>query len=378
MKTVQKTASILLSLFFLVACGKSSIKEENKAVETKLSLSDQQMKFNGITLSTLEEKEFAPLVYAYGKVEVPPQNKTLITAKFGGFVKKIHVLDGMHIKKGTTLIEIEDPSILEMQQSYLENQSSMEYLKSEFERQELLSQQDATSKKAFQQAKANYLNAKARQTGLRSKLNLAGVNVANINEDNIQTTVVLKAPFDGIITKVHLETGAYIHPQDQLMELIDTQHTHAELAVYEKDIHLLAENQKLSIQFNTKEEIVTGKIYLIGHDLSPEKTIKVHGHFDKESADIIPGAFFKATVQTASKKFLALPAHAVINNKGKNIIFMKEKKEKGQHFFKAIEVTIIAQNVDFIAVSFENIELLKNKKFVVEGAYELFSKMVDE
>jgi len=260
----------------------------------------------------------------------------------------------------------------------LENQSSMEYLKAEFERQDLLSQQDATSMKAFQQAKANYLSAKAKQTGLRSKLNLAGVNVSSINEGNIQTTVTLKAPFSGIVTKVNLETGAYINPQDQLMELIDAQHAHAELAVYEKDIPLLAENQKVTIQFNTKNEKVTGTIYLIGHDLSPEKTIKVHGHFDKESNAIIPGAFFKATIQTASKNFLALPAQSVINNKGKNIIFMLEKTEKGQHFFKAIEVTILAQNEDFIAVSFENSKIIKNEQFVVEGAYELFSKMVAE
>lgn len=377
MKTTLNYRYILFSILFLSACSEQVVKDES-VTETSLNLSDQQMKFNGMTLSSLEEKEFAPLVHAYGKVEVPPQNKTLITAKFGGFVKEIHVLDGMHVKKGQTLIEIEDPAILEMQQAYLENQSSMEYLKAEFERQDLLSKQDATSMKAFQQAKANYLTAKAKQTGLKSKLNLAGVNVGNINEGSIQTTVALKAPFNGIVTKVNLETGAYVHPQDQLMELIDSQHAHAELAVYEKDIPLLADNQKLKIRFNNQKEEVSGTIYLIGHDLSPEKTIKVHGHFDKESDAIIPGAFFKATVKTASKNYLALPAHAVINNKGKNMIFMLENKENEMNYFKAIEVKVLAQNDEFVALSFENSELLKNRKFVVEGAYELFSKMLAE
>jgi len=93
MKKILNITSVNLILILLVSCSDSTTKEESKTIETNLSLSDQQMKFNGVTLSSLEEKEFAPIVHAYGKVEVPPQNKTLITAKFAGIIKKIHVLD---------------------------------------------------------------------------------------------------------------------------------------------------------------------------------------------------------------------------------------------------------------------------------------------
>ena len=57
---------------------------------------------------------------------------------------------------------------------------------------------------------------------------------------------------------------------------------------------------------------------------------------------------------------------------------MKERKEKNRTYFKAIECKVIAQNEEFIAISIENIQNLKDKSFVIEGAYDLFSKMIGE
>jgi RND family efflux transporter MFP subunit len=377
MKNIKLMVAII-GLILFTACG-SNEEPKNKPETTQaLSLTDQQMKFNSMTMGKLEMREFAPIINSYGKVEVPPQNKTVITAKFGGFVKRVLVLDGMFVKKGQTLIEIEDPSILQMQQDYLENQSNLEYLKGEYERQELLSKQEATSLKSFQQAKANYFSAKARHAGMKSKLQLAGVNVSRINENSIQTSVSLVAPFSGIVTKVNVQTGAYVQSQDQLLELIDTQHAHAELEVYEKDLANLAIGQDVELFFTNKKEAVLAKVYLIGHDISRNKTVLVHGHFLKEERTLIPGAFFRAKIKAKSSNYLSIPAKAVINNKGKNIIFVKTGKSGKNTNFKVIEVQILAQNEDFIAVKFDNMNNLKTSEFLIEGAYELFSKMQAE
>lgn len=363
---------------FLVACSGTVNKLDTEETFKDLTLTDQQMQFNGIKMGSLEEREFAPTVHAFGKVEVPPQNKTLVTAKFGGFVKRVEVLDGMRVKKGQTLVEIEDPSILQMQQDYLENESALEFLKSEYERQDLLYKQQATSAKSYQEAKAAYLTSKAKRTGLRSKLSLAGVDVGRIDENTIQTTISLKAPFDGIVTKVNVQVGSYVQSQDQLLELIDTRHAHAELFVYEKDIHLVAEGQKIEMNFSNGDSAIGGTVYLVGHDISTDKTVKVHGHFDREKNGIIPGAFFKANIKTAAQNLLSIPASAVISTKGKNLIFVLSRKEGKVSYFKAINVEVLAESDDFVAVSFENSEQMKSKSFVVEGAYELFSKMVAE
>lgn len=373
MKKIKNYAILILVL--LASCSEKIKTESEVVVSETLSLTDQQMKFNSMTMGKLEMREFAPIINSYGKVEVPPQNKTVITAKFGGFVKKVLVLDGMFVKKGQTLIEIEDPSILQMQQDYLENQSNLEFLKGEYERQETLSKQEATSLKSFQQAKANYFSAKARHAGMKSKLQLAGVNISRINENSIQTSVSLVAPFSGIVTKVDVQTGAYVQSQDQLLELIDTQHAHAELEVYEKDLNNLAIGQDIELFFTNKKEVVLAKIHLIGHDISRNKTVLVHGHFIKEEKTLIPGAFFRAKIKTKSDDYLSIPAKAVINNKGKNIIFIKTGRTGKNTNFKAVEVQILAQNEDFIAVKFENIQNLKSSEIIIEGAYELFSKM---
>ncbi len=377
----MKLVKVIFTLIFLLcitSCGEKATENGTEEATKELSLTNQQIQFNGIEYADLVEREFSPEIFAFGKVEVPPQNKTIITAKFGGFVKSIDIIDGMKVRKGQKLIEIEDPSIIQMQQDYLENLSNMEYLKAEFERQETLSKEEATSLKNFQQAKSNYLSSKAKNLGLRSKLKLAGVDLGNVSENGLQNNVILRAPFDGIVTKVNVQTGSYVNSQDQLLELIDTKHAHAEISVYEKDIYKLKQEQNVKMIFPNIENPVYGKIYLIGHDLDKDKTVKVHCHFNKENSVLIPGSFFKAIIKTQSIKNFSLPTESIVENKGENYIFLMLKNNGKSAVYEKIKVNVISKNDEFTAISFENINQLSGKKYVSKGAYELFSKTLEE
>ena len=121
------------ALSLLTACSSNEeVKEEVVSkVEMSVSLNQDQIMNAKITEGTAEKQLIGLTIFANGTIQVPPQNKTIIAAQFGGFIKSLSVLDGMSVKKGQALFTIEDPEIIQLQQDYLEGIGSIEYLESE-------------------------------------------------------------------------------------------------------------------------------------------------------------------------------------------------------------------------------------------------------
>ena len=264
----------ILLVGILMGCA-SEVKQEAavpKEINTMVSLNKDQLKNAGVQIGKAKLESIGMTIYANGTMEVPPQNKTVISVQFGGFVKSLEVLDGMTVRKGQRLLTIEHPDLIQLQQDYLEVLGQMEYLKSEMDRQKILYDKDAGSAKAYQQAKAEYQMAAARKSGLSSKLDMAGVNMGSLNNGTIQRAINVVAPFDGVVTKVAVNVGAYADPVEHLLELIDLKHSHAEVIVFEKDVRFLSIGQKVSLRITGKEELIQAEVFLIGKEIGRDQT----------------------------------------------------------------------------------------------------------
>ena len=235
MKTQIILFSALLScLLFACSSNEDTSKEASQPSAQQFKLSSQQVKALGLELGSLKAQQMGLSVFANGIIDVPPQNKSYIAMPFGGYIKEIKVLDGMLVKKGQVLLVVEHPDIIQLQQDYLELQSQMDYLSADYERQKQLYEKEAGSAKSFQQAKSAYMVNKAKLSGLAVQLEMANVNMAALQKGTIERTQRIRSPFSGVITKVTANVGAFAEPKDNLLEIIDLKHAHAELTVYEK------------------------------------------------------------------------------------------------------------------------------------------------
>jgi len=77
------------------------------------------------------------------------------------------------------------------------------------------------------------------------------------------------------------------------LELIDLKHAHAEVIVFEKDVQYLAEGQPVTLNFAHGTEPLSASIFLIGKEISSDRSIKVHCHLNKENAKLPPGLILK-------------------------------------------------------------------------------------
>lgn len=370
----MKTSFFLLNsilLLFLFSCS-SADKEANAAKEPiaiqQLKLSSKQRQSLGIKLGTLEQINMGLSVFANGVIDVPPQNKSYIAMPFGGYIKKINVLDGMQVQKGQILMVVEHPEVIQLQQEYLEVQGQAEYLAADYERQKELYAKEAGSAKSYQQAKSAYMVNKAKLSGLAMKLEMANVNMNTLRNGQIERTQNIRSPFAGVITKVTANVGAFAEPKDNLLEIIDLKHAHAELTVYEKYLSFLQKEQTVKLQFVDMHSTTTAKIYLIGREISTERTVKVHCHFDKPPADITPGSYLKAEIRAEDQKQFTLPEEAVVQQNGKDVVFI----EKEGNFF-TVEIDILMTQDGRVAITSKQLALLKRSSIVVKGAYELLA-----
>jgi cobalt-zinc-cadmium efflux system membrane fusion protein len=375
---ILKQIYFLSTIAVVSSCETKEIpKEEVPAVNlNSVTLTADQI-LNGQIKFGKPKKELIGLtIFANGTIEVPPQNKTVISAQLGGFVKSLNVLDGMSVYKGQTLLTIEHPDLIQLQQEYLEVVGDLEYLQAEAERQRKLSSLEAGTLKSFQSAKAEYTSALAKKSGLKAKLQMAGVNVEQLDAGNLQKTVSLKAPFNGVVTKLAVSLGAYANPTDHLLEVIDLKHAHAEVLIFEKDVKHLRIGQKVRLSFSTVDDNVDASIFLIGKEIGTDRTVKVHCHLDAENSSIAPGSYFKASIFTGEREAFCVPSEAIVELNGKTVVFYEKSKNGKVTIFVPEEVRVISTDENRSSIELVSKDRSMNEPLVINGAYELMSAIL--
>lgn len=394
MKISQYITYTLFALF-ISSCNngteKVAIEEEHhEDEENVVEVTEAQMKNAGVTLGTIENKQISGTIKVNGVLDVPPQQLISISAPLGGFLKSTDLLEGSRVKKGQSIATIENLDFIQIQQDYLEAKSSLEFAKADYERQQQLAKENVNSEKTLQQAKSNFSTWQAKFSGLKEKLNVLNLNVASIEQGNLRSTINLYSPIDGYVTEVNVNIGKYVNSIDVLFEIVDTEHLHAELIVFEKDVPKLKIGQKVrfTLANESKERMAT--VYLIGREISEDRTVQIHCHIDKEDKELLPGMYLNALVEAGGLLVPALPDEAIVDYQGKKYVFIaaeegekeeehaggkseEEHHEEGQHF-RMVPVEIGNSELGYTEISSRD-SISKDSQIVIKGAYALLSKM---
>lgn len=374
----MKHIYIILFLFAFIAC-KNSEKNQNLLEEpiasNELIINKPQFESEKMALGKLEMKTFNDVIKTSGMIDVPPHNKASISSFVGGYITKTPLLIGDKVRKGQMLITLENPEYVELQQQYLEVSEQITYLKSEFNRQKTLFDEKITSQKNYLKAESSYKSTLALYNGLRKKLSMLNINPVTVEQGNISSTINLYAPIDGYVTKVNASNGLYISPSDIIMEIIDTDHIHLELAVYEKDILHIKKDQKITFKIpEASNETFEAEVHLVGTTIDETtRTVKIHAHIlNEKQANFIVGMFVEAQIITDSASHLALPKEAIIEQDGNYYVLVLKNKTTDTYRFEKVKIDIGSETETYVSVL--NTEKLIDNDIIVKGAFMLLSE----
>lgn len=372
---INKTLALLFTVVLFASCGNNT--EETKQEEhheeeaSVVELTPEQVKIINLKLGKIVMKDLSGAIKVNGMLDVPPQNLVSISAPMGGFVKSTELLQGMKVSKGQAIVVMQHPDYIQMQQDFLETKSQLEYLELEYKRQQELSKDNVNSQKTLQQAKSQYESMLAKNAGLKSKLLMLGINGDKLTSQTIQNTISISSPISGYVTHVNVNIGMYVNPTDVMFKIVDTEHLHAELTVFEKDVPKIKLGQKVRFTLANEADERTATVYLIGREISEDRTVRIHCHLDKEDLDLLPGMYLKAYVEAGTQSLPAIPNEAIVNFEGKDYVFVAEKEA---NHFKMLEVTKGISELGYTEVEMK--EGLSNESLIViNGAYDILAKI---
>ncbi len=369
--------SIVISLLNCTSKEKTTVEEttSNTNATNLIEVTKAQFKNSNMTLGKLEEKSFPTIVSVNGMVDVPPENKAIVNAKMGGYIKTTPLLIGDKVTKGQILVTIENPEFVTLQQNYMEIQGQLSYLKADFNRQKTMLAENITSQKSFLKAESNYKTALAKFNGLHKQLTMLHISPENVLNGNFTSETTIYAPISGSVTKVYVNRGSYVSPASIIMEIIDNSHIHLELSVFEKDILKIKKEQEINFKIpDASSKVFKAEVHLIGTALEDNRTIKVHAHLEDEShSNFLTGMFVNADIITDSVLEKALPNEAIVVIDDKSFVLVLNKTDENNYYFEQKEVEIKESNNGYKVVKNAN-TFSPNTQFLTRGTYNLLGE----
>ncbi|MBV8251151.1 MAG: efflux RND transporter periplasmic adaptor subunit [Chitinophaga sp.] len=381
MMKINKYIYIPVSLFatvMLLSCGSKKettgqSHEDHDESPDQVEVTSTQYRTAGITLGTPEWKEISSAIKVNGLLDVPPQQQVSVSVPMGGFIRQTSLLQGMPVKKGQVIAVLENLDYIQLQQDYLETKSQLEYATAEYLRQQELAKENVNALKTLQQTKATWQSLTVKEKALKEKLAVLNVNMNALAKNEIQRTINIFAPISGYVTQVNVNLGQSVTPADVLFRIVNTEHLHAELTVFEKDVPRLKIGQQVNFTLANERKPRKATVHLIGREISNDRTIRVHCHLTEEDTQLLPGTYLQAVIETGAAKVKALPEAAVVNFENKNYVFARTQVQDSIFAFKMIEVQKGNTEAGYTEVGFP--AGAPETDLVVRGAYDLLAKM---
>lgn len=348
-----------------------------KHAEGEIHLSKEQIQTMNIQFGDFSKVKINDFIKVTGTLDLPPNAYSSVSAKANGFIKSTKkYVEGSYIKKGVNMGYLENPEFIQQQQAYLEVQAELTFLRQELERQTRLVNANAGVAKKQQKLQSDVNIKTATLKGIGKQLAYLGINTSNLSPDNITERITIISPMAGYITSVNMHNGMYVTPQDELMEIVNENHLHLELDIFEKDISSIKEGQKISYTVPAMgNETYDGEVHIIGKEFNTEnKTVRIHGHLEKEHPKFIKDLFVEAKIWLNNQTVQALPEKAIIKDGASSYIYVaNDQSNEGEIKFEAIRVVQGITDNGFTSVKL--IDAMPDKmKIVTEGAYYVFAQ----
>lgn len=325
-QTQQLSIILLLISVFAISCS-----SRNTPVDiTKQQADKTQQQDKSSELTAITQRPLSSYIQLPGLFK--PFEEVNIYPKANGFVKNVFVDRGSKVKKGDILITLDAPEInQQVITAKAEEAKQIEiFLDSKDKYQRLLQ----ASKTPGAVAPYELMNAAAKMQSDSESYNAAKANVAAFNAT--QDYLVVRAPFDGVITERNVHPGALVGPAEknsQLPMLVLQQENKLRLVVNIPETAAVNIDNKKEASFEL--DALPGKKFTapisrsagsISEDMRSE-TVEI----DVSNNDLIkPGMYAEVKIPlTSSAQSYIVPASAVVNaTTGNYIVAVAPDKTK--------------------------------------------------
>jgi len=344
-KYIYTISTLFITAFFISSCGDSQNKVLQKG-EFPVNIKTQS-----VEVEKPQFRSFNAEVLITGSAE--PNQKVTIYAMESGYVEKIMTEIGDFVHKGDVLAELENPNLhrkLQEKTAQLNAKKAIyNRLKSSYKKTPAL-----TPMQVLEDAKSDYLTAKASLNTIEERLNFLNV----------------KAPFSGLVTRRMVDHGALVqsgltevNPQ-ALFEVQEISPIRITIPVPESDIATLKEGLEVTVNFpELPGELCQAKVSRMSGALDPaSKTMQVEIDLDNSKGVIKSGMYAKVLMEISSRSdVVSLPVTAQWIYQDEPFVFIVNK----ENTVERIPLKKGLSNKDYFEIL--NPEITRNTLVIIQG-----------
>lgn len=249
----------------------------------------------------------SPISASYnGTATLVPDHEAQVAAKASGVLVKLHVEEGMHVREGQLLAELDD---LSAAASLAQAEAQLNKASATFAYAEQSIHKQLISKREYDQANFDMQTQKAAvQT---AKLQLAYTKIT--------------APVSGVIAEREVKVGNLVQVNQNLFKIVNMDPLQAVLNVPERQLGILKSGQAVQLEADAlpgKE--FSGNILRIAPVVDPASgTFRVTCEFHDKTGTLKPGMFGRIDiVYDHHDEALTIPRSALIEEDGETAVFV--------------------------------------------------------
>lgn len=301
------------------------------------------------------------------RVTIPNAQLQVVTAAQQGLVERLLVAAGESVTAGQPLASIQSPRFLELQSEYLELLTRERLAAANYRRDRQLSKEGIIAERRLLESRAAWQELDTDLERMRRTLALAGMDepalAALAAKRELDSTLLVRAPFDGVILEQLVEAGARVEAADPLYRV-------AQLDPLWLEIHVPLDRLGES---RTGQPVVipalgiTGRIITIGQLVhGTDQGVLLRAEVHAGSEQLRPGQFVQArlAVDAPGERF-RVPAPAVTHVQGTSYVFVDRAQG-----FEAVAVQVIEEENGSLVIA---AELAGDARVAVRGVAALKS-----
>jgi cobalt-zinc-cadmium efflux system membrane fusion protein len=339
---------ILWGVIALLFAQCSNQNTNPQAEETKSSnpnvvhLTDPQIKELGIAVEPMKMDTIETTITLTGNLICPNQSQTQLSFPLSVQIEKILIEPGQMVQAGQTIATVSDLALVQLQEDYWTTKSEFSLMESEWNRQQNLKKDNATSDKAWMEAQVQFEKTKAKLTAQTERMKLLGIST--LGKMEINSSVAIKAPHAGQLANLNVTNGQRIQPGESIATLLDNRKLWAEISMFNVQNAQNLMHQKVTIKDALNTQCNGQVIQIDGQVSSEDHAVHAWIEIDQVPAEWKPGLPITALISSHPMAAAVFQKASVVNFENSNYVFV----QKGKNEFEMTEVQIIHEEGDSI------------------------------
>ncbi|MGV0951537.1 MAG: efflux RND transporter periplasmic adaptor subunit [Azonexus sp.] len=287
------------------------VYEGEDETESGLKISPEKVQKLGVRTTPAKMQMLDRSVRASGRVEIDESRTYTVTAKFEGYIERLHVnTSGQPVSRGQPLFEVYSPELVSAQREYALAAQGVGKLNEAGGEAQGAMQQLAES--SLQRLKNWDISEEQVKALARS--------------GDAKRTLTFRSPVAGIVTEKKAVQGMRFMPGETLFQIADTSSVWVQADVFEQDIAAVNVGQKAKIRINAYlGEVFEGRIAYVYPTLKAEtRTVPVRIELPNPKGRLKPAMFADVDIPAGgTAPVLTVPVSAVIDSGSRQVVIVQ-------------------------------------------------------